>query len=304
MGFRVVSSFQNIVDTLGTERGLKFVGKNNDEATNSLYAFTNSTHASKTHLLKQLKRESWEVKFYTKHLLFIKQNYNFQSLELPEALEIFQVGDVVYLLLPYYDGDKFNFNTPDLDLAKKMPGIVRDLMLINTEEILEGSSNFDFKSHEERFLIFFERAIKLGLIDRSIEEAIRNKANDLLIQGRTTQKMIISNGDFNPRNIIRLSGDKLVLIDWDGIVSPLEHNLAYPWLLNYENPSWQKEYAQNFEKLISIQSSNVRYHLMTLSIQIGVDEKGHNTPSADRKSRDHMNNFYRSIEGFNSLTEF
>ncbi len=304
MNLRTVNSFQNIVDTLGTERGLKFIGKNNDEATNTLYVFTNSTHANKTHLLKQLKRESWEVKFYTKHLLFIRQNYTFLSLELPEVLEIFQVGDEVYLLLSYYDGDKFNFNTPDLDLAKKMPGIVKDLLLINPEEILEGSSNFDFKAYEERFWIFFEKAIKLGLIHRSKEETIRDIANNLLIQGRNTQKMIISNGDFNPRNIIRLSGGKLVLIDWDGIVSPLEYHLAYPWLLNYRNPSWQKEYAQSFEELLPIKASNVRYHLMTISLQRAVDEKGHNTSDADRMSEDHTKNFYRSLDGFNSLTEF
>lgn len=288
---------KHLIDT----RNLKFLKEKTDNVSNKLYLLTENG-TTPQYILKGLLPNNFEIEAYSQYLP--KTRNTFQTLIIPQVIEQYPSDNIVYLLIPYLNGTTFDFNTPDLGLAKEMPKIVKDLMLINTEEILEGSSNFDFVSHEERFWIFFERAVKLSLIDTSIEGSTRSKANDLLIEGRATQKMIISNGDFNPRNIIRLSGDKLVLIDWNDIVSPLEHHLVYPWLLNYENPSWQKEYAQNFEELISIQSSNVRYHLMTLSIQVGVDEKSHNTPAADRKSGDHMNNFYRSIEGFNSLTEF
>lgn len=308
MNFRVVNSFQDIVDILEKERGLKLLGKNEDEASNTIYAFNNSTQLSKTHLLKLLEKESLEIEFYTQHIPTIKRKYTFQLLELPEALEVFQVENKAYLLIPHYTGDKFTFNTSDLNLAKEMPIIVKDLLSIEVEEIKEGGSNFDFEGHEREFWTFFERAIKLGLIDESEKEKLRAQTEKILVLGRATQKMIISNGDFNPRNIIRLSNGKLVLIDWDGVVTPLEQHLAYAWLLNFENPSWQKTYAESFEQQLPIQAPNVRYHLMRLSLIRAVAEMGNYKPGVNENPlimvKDHMKNFYRSLDGFNSLTEF
>jgi len=308
MNFRAVNSFEDIVSILAKERGLKLLGKNDDEASNTLYAFTDSVQPNKSHILKLLEKESLEVKFYKEHILAIRQKYTFGLLELPEALEIFTTENKAYLLVPHYNGDKFTFNTPDINLAKTMPLIVKDLLAINVEEIKEGGSNYDFEGHEREFWTFFKKAVELGLINPTEEEKLKVQIEGIFIQGRNTQKMIISNGDFNPRNIIRLSNGKLVLIDWDGVVLPLEQHLAYAWLLNFENPAWQKTYAETFEQELPIQKFNVRYHLMRLSLIRAVGEMGHYKPGINENPlimvKDHMKNFHRSLAGFDSLTQF
>jgi len=147
----------------------------------------------------------------------------------------------------------------------------------------------------------------LNLIEAAEEENLRQQADSMLTMGRNSQKMIISNGDFNPRNVIRMSDGKLVLIDWNGIVAPLEHHLTYPWMLNWQNPNWQKKYAEDFERRLPVKANNLQYHLMRISIIRAAGEMGHYKPGINENPllmvKDHMKNFRHSLNGFNSLTE-
>lgn len=300
------STFEKLLFDLETARNLTLLGKNNDEASNILYAFSDkSIPQRKTHILKELNKGAYEKKFYTDFLPLLPTQ--FKVLQIPELIEFYELPEKDYLLLPYFHGDRFNFNTGDEKLPRGMVDVVKDLAKLNVESIIPGGSVYDFVGHEKEFWTFFEKAVALGLIETKEENYIKRKAETILINGRNSQTMIISNGDFNPRNIIRLTSGKHVLIDWDGIVSPLENHLTYPWLLNFVNPTWQKQYASFFERELPINISNIQYHLMKTSLMRAVGEMGHYKPGINENPlimvKDHMKNFYKSINGFNSLLE-
>jgi len=224
---------------------------------------------------------------------------NFETLVIPELAEQFNGDDRTYLLLPYYSGITFDFNTKDINLANQLVDIVDELLSIDVESVITGGSNFDFQTFEAGFWNFFDQAIKIRLIDGSEKQVCAT----ILEKGGTIQKMVIINGDFNPRNVIRIENNQIVLIDWNGIVFPLEHLLTYPWLLNWQNPHWQNQYASKFENDLPINIDNVRMHLMNIALQRAVGEKGHGTPYADAMAQNHIKNFFASLKGFKSLLE-
>lgn len=83
----------------------------------------------------------------------------------------------------------------------------------------------------------------------------------------------------------------------------MEHMLAYPWLLNWQNPEWQKKYAAEFENKLPVDNNRLRMYLMNIALLRAVDEKGHKNKYADKMSKNHMKNFSASLIGFQSLTE-
>ncbi|MCL5798248.1 MAG: hypothetical protein M1366_05590 [Patescibacteria group bacterium] len=311
-----ITSFEDLLNKLKSHYNLEFLGENKDEACNKLYAFRDtSTSKQKTHILKTVTKDHTEVQFYIHYLPRIKSQ--FKLLRLPELIGLYEDSNSAYLLLPYYEGDKFNFSTNDLDLASGMAGLVEDLTSIEVESVIEGGSAFDHHGYEQEFWDHFDKVVSfnkeyqvemikgLNLIEASEETDFRQQAEAIPVKGRSSQKMIISNGDFNPRNVIRMADGKLVLIDWNGIVAPLEHHLTYPWLLNWQNPAWQKKYAEEFEKRLPVNADNLRYHLMRISIIRTAGEMGHYKPRLNENPlfmvKDHMKNFRHGLKGFKSL---
>lgn len=287
-------SFDELKQLLKETRGLNFLKEKTDRVSNKIYIFS---QGNKQFVLKGLSPEDFEIKVFSEYLPKIKNTFKY--LVIPELIDLYNTNGETYLLFTYYAGETFDFNTSDMNLASQLVNIVQDLSSIDVDLIVEGGNNFDYKNFERRFWEFFYRAVKMDLV----KEELKNKCIPLLESGRVNQKMIISNGDFNPRNIIRLENAKLVLIDWNGVVFPLEHLLTYPWLLNWQNPSWQKEYANQFQRSLPVETSRIRTHLMNISLQRAVGEKNHNTEFADRMFKNHMKNFYASLEGFASLDD-
>lgn len=288
--------FDELIIHLEKTRGLHLLREKTDNVSNKLYLLSKDEIAPQF-VLKGLQPDSFEIKAYSQYLPKIKESL--KTLVIPQLVEKYQGEKLVYLLIPYYQGDTFDFNTSDINLADNLFAIVQDLYSIKVEKVISGGGNFDIKDFEGKFWEYFEKALALELIT----ESLREKCLSVLNSGKTNQKMVISNGDFNPRNVIRLSNGQLVLIDWDGIVSPLEHLLTYPWLLNWQNPAWQKRYASQFERGLPVKNERIRMHLMSISLLRAVDEKGHHNQFADHMAQNHIKNFKASLEELESLTE-
>lgn len=293
-------SFEEIVDHIEGNLQIKYLEKNNDQASNPLHLFINEETKEKF-ILKGIKEGDLELVVYFEYLPLIKTE--FKTLVFPEGIAAFNTKDYVYFLIPYYEGEHFDFNTTDIKLAHNLVDLVKDLSIIDTSMVLKGKNEFDYIGFEKNFWKYVDKAISLGLIPITDAKQVKADCAKVLSLGKANQKMIISNGDFNPRNVIRLSNGQLVLIDWNGIISPLEHLLAYPWLLNWQNPTWQNEYALKFESNIPIDINRLRMHLMNIALIRAVDEKAHKNVYADNMSRNHMKNFFASIKGFKSLLE-
>ncbi len=293
-------SFEDLVNHIKESLGLAYVGENKDQASHPLHIFINEETKEKF-ILKGIKEGDLELVVYFEYLPLIKNK--FKTLILPKGIAAFNVKDYVYFLMPYYQGEHFDFNTKDMKLAGDLVNIVSDLSTIDAVSILKDKSKFDYSGFEKNFWQYIAKAVSIGLIETEDVKQIKTACAKVLALGKENQKMIISNGDYNPRNVIRLSDGQLVLIDWDCIASPLEHMLAYPWLLNWQNPSWQRAYASSFEKRLPVDINHLRMHLMNIALIRGVDEKSHKTIDADKMSQNHMKNFMASLKGFESLTE-
>lgn len=293
-------SFEDIVDHIEENLHIKYLEKNKDQASNPLHLFINETTKEKF-ILKGIKEEDLELLVYFEYLPLIKTE--FKTLVLPEGMAAFNTKDYVYLLIPYYQGEHFDFNTTDTKLAHSLVDLVKDLATVDTALVLKNKKNFDYDVFEKNFWKYVDKAIELDLIPKKDVKQIKSDCAKVLLLGKENQRMVISNGDFNPRNVIRLPNERLVLIDWNGIISPLEHLLAYPWLLNWQNPTWQNEYASKFETSLPIDVNRLRMHLMNIALIRAVDEKGHKNVYADSMSQNHMKNFFASLTGFTSLLE-
>lgn len=293
-------SFDDLVEHVDNTLGIKYVEKVKDQASNPLYLFINEETKEKF-ILKGVKENDLEIIVYFEHLPKIKTK--FKTLVLPEGIAAFNTKEYVYFLIPYYEGERFDFNTNDMKLAEDLVALSLDLSTIDVDSVVKGGQKFDCNGFEKNFWQYVNKAASLGLIAASEVQKVKSDCAKVIVHGKENQIMVINNGDFNPRNVIRLPNGQLVLIDWNGITSPLEHMLAYPWLLNWQNPEWQKKYASDFESKLPVDKNRLKMHLMNIALIRAVNEKGHKNEYADRMSADHMKKFYASIKGFDSLTE-
>ena len=292
---------QELVQHMEKTVGLKYLNKTKNQSSHPLYLFINQA-TNKKCILKRLNKTDSEIKVYLEYLPLIKSSFN--TLVLPEAVAAFHFGESICLLLPYYEGEHFSHNTNNLKLADDLVEIVLDLSTIDVALIPKDKSAFNYNAFESHFWNNFDKAHALGMVAVDDLEQIKAQCAEVLARGGKNQIMVVSNGDFNPRNVIRLPDGKLVLLDWNGsFVYPLEHMLAYPWLLNWENPAWQKEYASKFEGKLPVDQARLKMHLMNAALFKAVDEKKHGNRYADKMSADHLKKFYASFSGFQSLTE-
>jgi thiamine kinase-like enzyme len=290
-----------LVQHLKRNFGLAYFGKNKDETSHPLYLFKDRKTKEKR-ILKKLNPTDSEVKVYREYLPLIKSP--FPALVLPEPIAVFNFEESAYVLLPYYEGEHFLHNSNDLQLATDLVNIAFDLSTIDAVRILKDKSAFDQEEFESKFWHHFEKACALGFVKATDTTRIKSECAKVLALGGRHQTMVVCNGDFNPRNVIRLRNGRLVLLDWNGaFVSPLEHLLAYPWLLNWENPAWQKAYAAQFEGKLPVDNNRLRMHLMNDALFKAVDEKRHGNVYGDKMSEDHLKKFCASFSSFQSLTE-
>lgn len=294
-------TFEDVVEHLDDTLGLKYLEKNKDQASHPLHIFINEETKEKF-ILKGVKEDDPEIMAYFEYIPKVKTE--FKTLTLPEGIAAFNTKEYVYFLIPYYEGERFDFNTNNLKLAEDLVNVVLDLSAIDVDSVVKGGQGFDYDGFEKNFWQYINKAVSLGLIEATEVQKVKSDCAKVLAQGKENQRMIISNGDFNPRNVIRLLDGKLVLIDWNGITSPLEHMLAYPWILNWQNPEWQKKYATEFESKLPIDNNRLRMHVMNIALIRAVDEKGHKNEYADKMSENHMKNFSASLIGLKSLREF
>lgn len=206
----------------------------------------------------------------------VLQAYNddFSTLVLPRATAIDTIRQ--QLRLPYYEGQTFddvwdvsNGGSPmGLSLAKEIPLVLRDLAMVDPMHILKdgalaGTSNIAFE-HTKAAPYFYSLATKLqqaGPLPASTLGRIR-----ALLDLKQTTAMIVSNGDFYPRNLIKMPGGKVVLIDWETwnshspffVVDHPENVAAVQYVHMWGNPEWQAAYLAELDRHFSFSADSLR----------------------------------------------
>lgn len=193
-------------------------------------------------------------------------NKSLSTLVLPQALSIDKGSKV--LTLPFYEGELFNEKWDEssgglplgLDLVKEVPLILKDLSNIDTSSITFSEVlseiprvTFDYADSKDHYS---------GLATKFRDLKLLSDEDYTVIEGilgfKQESKMILNNGDFYPRNFIRRSDGKIVLIDWETwndnspfwIVDHPENVAAVQFVHMWGNPAWQKAYWLELQKYL------------------------------------------------------
>jgi hypothetical protein len=141
-------SFEELVEHVEGTFNVKYIGENKDQASHPLHIFINGETKDKF-ILKGISEGDLELVVYLEYLPLIKDT--FKVLTLPEAIGAFNTKDHVYFLMPYYEGEHFDFNTNDLQLADDLVNLVSDLSTIDVATVLKNKASFDYSGFEENF---------------------------------------------------------------------------------------------------------------------------------------------------------
>lgn len=186
-------------------------------------------------------------------------------LVLPQALEVDTANRT--LTLPLYEGETFdnswdvaNGGSPmGLRLAKDIPKVLKDLAGIDPAPILLDETlsrlpniAFDYDSAKQYF-----GKLALGLKERKLLTESDLETVSRTLDFEQTSKLIINNGDFYPRNFIKLATGRVVLIDWETwnphspfyIVDHPENIAAVAYVHMWGNPVWQASYITELDSL-------------------------------------------------------
>lgn len=206
-----------------------------------------------------------------------ERNLAFKVLQFPELVSVTTKEQQNFLFIKHIDGTKFNDTWDEIsilgyggkgmkvDFANRVVDLVEDLSLIETSVLAKFDlSTFDFEKWKSQNLPFLsEILIKRGIITQShIDEALKILSTTNLF---ASSRMILTNGDFYPRNLIELSDGKIAIVDWEGrqdydidglvdqrnsFINYIENHIAFFFIHMWGNFLFQrtliKEAAQRF----------------------------------------------------------
>ena len=237
--------------------------------------------------IKQVSKEEFLI--CTQLLPKIKREFGnvFSRLILPEVVfECIHQSNVYTVLFKYYNGKYYNeiWNEEDggsllgLELVNEMINIIEDLLnidieyLYQTEEVKQiNGFVFNYQDWLKSYTIRFDKAIQVGISTEELE-----KAKDFLEDGFSRKKLIFSNGDFYPRNLIKVNnGQQLVLIDWEywgenfrvNYVDHLENIIAFAYIHMWGNVNWQNEFLKSAINNFNLRLDDLRKSIMIKSFE-------------------------------------
>lgn len=87
----------------------------------------------------------------------------------------------------------------------------------------------------------------------------------------------ISNHDFQFRNLIRLSDDRIKVVDWDAArisTFETEHCIAYQWMLMWNRPEWQRQFLAEARQRLPLSPELFRGVLLVNTLNQGINVYG------------------------------
>jgi len=227
-----------------------------------------------------------------------KQNFPFRVLHFPKLVAT--VRDVI--LTKHIEGLSFNDTWDEastfgyggrgieLDFATRVVDLMADLSLIDTSLLdMFGLSTFDFDGWKKQNLPFLsEILIKRKLVD----QAHINNTLAILSDGDIfrSSRMILTNGDFYPRNLIELPDGKIAIVDWEGrqdygfmdqekgseqrvmdqrnaFVNFVENHVAFFYIHMWGNPDFQRKFVSSASQRFGLTAENLQAAILIKSLE-------------------------------------
>ncbi len=217
----------------------------------------------------------------------VRERYSttFALLEIPEVVRsdgtLGQYGTVYFR---DYDGEKYcdkwnegNGGAPlGTALSSEMVRILQDLQKIDVGWLLSlhpvgktlERSAFDLQG----WLLSFEKQETLAL-SMGISYDELKQAEEFIKGGFRLSRRIVSNGDFYPRNLIKMQ-KTIVLADWGYwtgyracFVDDLVNVAAFAFIHMWNNGPWQKEFVRRLSESFDIKLDDLRKAVLIKSFE-------------------------------------
>ncbi|MFA6603213.1 MAG: hypothetical protein WCT10_00030 [Patescibacteria group bacterium] len=201
----------------------------------------------------------YEVRILRDVLTTIAQE-NFDRLVLPEYVNDGEYDGLRWVLTKYVPGKHLLYEWSELsykpefiggkaiglEVARYSVDVLRDLRMVDVDDVPEFVRRFDFDRWLADFKIRSRELVSRGIF----VPATVGKAEELFSSLATSryQGNMFTNGDFYPRNFIILTKGKVAVADWVGGVDPWEFVAMKAWIMMWGNPAWQAAYIQEIKK--------------------------------------------------------
>jgi hypothetical protein len=217
----------------------------------------------------------------------IRERYGpaFALLEIPEVLRSDgSVGQHGAVYFRHYDGETYNGRWNEENggsplgtaLSSEMVQLLQDLQKIDVDWLLSRhpvgkkvqQSAFNFQG----WLLSF-RGQKTQAVSMGISADEFTQAEEFITGGFQLTRCIVSNGDFYPRNLIKLP-NRIVLVDWGYwtgyricFVDYLVNVAAFAFIHMWNNGPWQKKFVRQLIDNLAIRSDDLRKAVLIKSFE-------------------------------------
>jgi hypothetical protein len=223
----------------------------------------------------------------TELLPAIRKRYGitFALLEIPEVLRSERsVGPHGTIHFLDYDGEKYNVRWNEgnggaplgTELSSEMVQILGDLQTIDVDWLLSvhpvgekvRQSAFDLQGWLSSFQERKTLALSMG-----ISEIEFTQARKAISVGFQLGRRIVSNGDFYPRNLIKLP-NRTVLVDWGYwtgyrvcFVDYMVNVAAFAFIHMWGNSLWQQEFVRHLGGILNVKLDDLRKAILIKSFE-------------------------------------
>ncbi len=236
-------------------------------------------------------RSAEEFLVCTELLPAIRERYGttFELLEIPEVLRSDRsVGEYGTVYFRDYDGEKYNGRWSEqpgehiggcalgTELSSEMVQLLKDLQEIDVDWLLSQHpvgksvqrSAFDLQG----WLLSFQKQKTLAR-SMGISDNESTQAKEFISGGFKLTSRIVSNGDFYPRNLIKLP-NRVALVDWGYwpgyracFVDYLVNVGAFAFIHMWGNGLWQKEFVRHLRETFDIKLDDLRKAILIKSFE-------------------------------------
>lgn len=183
-----------------------------------------------------------------------------------------------------------------------MVQILNDLRMVDVSLLLEAysvgesirRSSFDIEDWVQCFRGRRSEALRMGIASQEVEQA-----EEFVKAGFELTDRIISNGDFYPRNLIRLQ-DRVVLVDWAHwvgyrvcFVDYLANVAAFAYVHMWGNDAWQTNFIEHMREIRKIEMDDFRRAVLIKSFEQA--NYWLNNPQLTAQVQAQVNHFKRAL---------
>jgi hypothetical protein len=239
--------------------------------------------------MEYLKRAGSAEEFLvcTELLPAIRERYGttFALLEIPEVLRSDRNAEphgIVYFR--DYDGEKYNARWDEgnggsllgAELSSEMVQIIGDLQTVDVGWLLSvhsvgekvQQSAFDLQGWLSSFRERRTLALSMGISGIEFTQA-----EETISGGFQLKRRIVSNGDFYPRNLIKLP-NRMVLVDWGYwtgyrvcFVDYLVNIAAFAFIHMWGNALWQRQFVRRLREALDVKLDDLRNAVLIKSFE-------------------------------------